>query len=96
MHQHETDLCTPLLEALRELPLRIIGRNTMKNREANIALISKKHSSQNLSKALATKNIAAGNGHFYAKRLLEKVGITDTDDGVLRISFRALQQQKKK
>ena len=59
----------------------------MKNREANIALISKKHSSKNLSAALATKNIAAGNGHFYAKRLLEKVGITDTDDGVLRISF---------
>jgi len=28
-----------------------------------------------------------GHGHFYAKRLLESVGITDSEDGVLRISL---------
>ncbi|MDD9856978.1 MAG: hypothetical protein OXU96_02835 [Gammaproteobacteria bacterium] len=30
---------------------------------------------------------AAGPGHFYAKSLLESVGVTDSEDGVLRISF---------
>ncbi len=87
MHQHETELCAPLLEAIRQLPLRIIGRNNMKNREANIALTSPRHSSSELSKALANKNIAAGHGHFYAKRLLDSLGLKDSEDGVLRISF---------
>ena len=87
MHQHETELCAPLLEAIRQLPLRIIGRNNMKNREANIALTSPRHSSAELSKALANKNIAAGHGHFYAKRLLDSLGLKDSEDGVLRISF---------
>ena len=40
-----------------------------------------------MSEYLAKANIAAGHGHFYALRLLEKAGIKDTDDGVLRISF---------
>ena len=40
-----------------------------------------------MSKHLATKDIAAGNGDFYATRLLGKAGINDLDDGVLRISF---------
>ena len=87
MHQHETELCAPLLEAIQQLPLRIIGRNNMKNREANIALTSPSHSSAELSKALANKNIAAGYGHFYAKRLLDSLGLKDSEDGVLRISF---------
>ncbi len=87
MHQHENELCARLLEAVRQLPVRIIGRNTMQNREANIALVSQQHSSKQLSAALAAKNIAAGHGHFYAKRLLEAVGVQDSEDGVLRISF---------
>lgn len=87
MHSHETELCTQLLSGIQSLPLRIIGRNTIEGREANIALVSEQHSSAALSKALAAKNIAAGNGHFYALRLLQKVGIKDTEDGVLRISF---------
>ena len=87
MHQHECELCAPLLHAIGQLPLRIIGRNTMENREANIALISQRYSSQQLSEALAKKQIAAGHGHFYAKRLLDSIGLKDSEDGVLRISF---------
>ena len=87
MHQHETELCAPLLEAIRQLPLRIIGRDRMQSREANIALLSPRHSSATLSAALAAKNIAAGHGHFYAKRLLDTLGLKDSEDGVLRISF---------
>lgn len=87
MHRHESALCAPLLDALRELPLRVIGRARMQGREANIALISERHSSARLSAALAARGIAAGHGHFYAKRLLESVGVADPEDGVLRISF---------
>lgn len=87
MHQHESELCAPLLDAIRELPLRIIGRTTMENREANIALVSERHTSAQLSAALAKQNIAAGHGHFYAKRLLDSLGLKDSEDGVLRISF---------
>jgi len=87
MHRHEVELCAPLLDALRALPFRIIGRDSMRAREANIALLSKRHSSAELSRALAVRDIAAGHGHFYAKRLLESVGVEDSEDGVLRISF---------
>jgi len=87
MHRHEVELCAPLLDALRELPLRIIGRARMDGREANIALLSERHTSAQLSAALAKRDIAAGHGHFYAKRLLESVGVRDSEDGVLRISF---------
>ena len=87
MHAHETQLCKQLLDGISQLPLRIIGRDHVQGREANIALISDKNSSTAMSKHLATKDIAAGNGDFYATRLLGKAGINDLDDGVLRISF---------
>ena len=87
MHRHENEICAPLLDELRRPPFQIIGRETMRGREANIALVSKKHSSAELSAALARAGVAAGHGHFYAKRLLDSLGLRDSEDGVLRISF---------
>lgn len=87
MHLHESELCGQLLSGIKDLPINVLGRDTMEGREANVAMTSDKHSSASLSKALAEKNIAAGHGHFYALRLLQAAGIKDTDDGVLRISF---------
>ena len=87
MHAHESELCETLLNAFTDLPIRIIGRESHHGREANIAIASKHCTSSDLSRALAKQDIAAGHGHFYALRLLQKVGIKDTDDGVLRISF---------
>ena len=87
MHAHETDLCKRLLDGISDLPIKIIGRNNTEGREANVALTSAKCSSAEMSQHLAKKHIACGNGHFYALRLLEKTGIKDTEDGVLRISF---------
>lgn len=87
MHAHESNLCQQLLEGISDLPFRVIGRRDISGREATVALTSSKHSSQSISLALATQHIAAGNGHFYALRLLQKVGIKNTDDGVLRVSF---------
>jgi selenocysteine lyase/cysteine desulfurase len=87
MHKHETDLCQLLLDGLKDLPISIIGKNTMKWREANIALVSDKHSPQKLCEALAVDDIAANYGHFYALRLLESLGLMKTHKGVLRISL---------
>lgn len=87
MNLHESELCTQLLSGIKDLPIKILGRDTMESREANIAMTSTRHSSASLSKALAENDIAAGHGHFYALRLLQAAGIKDTEDGVLRISF---------
>ena len=87
MHAHESSICAHLLDGIKDLPIRIIGKSSMDNREANIALVSDKHSSKVLSETMAKADIAAGNGDFYATRLLNNVGITDTKDGVLRISI---------
>lgn len=87
MHKHETELCELLLKGLEGLPIRIIGRNTSKWREANIALVSDLYTPQQLSEALAKNDIAAGCGHFYALRLLDKLGLMESHQGVLRISL---------
>ena len=86
MNQHETSLCKLLLEKIALLPLRIIGKSSIEGREANISLLSSTCSSKELSSLLAKKGIAANNNHFYAYRLIKKLGI-DIDDGVLRLSF---------
>lgn len=87
MNQHEMKLCAFLLENLNELPVRIFGRTTMAHREANIALISPEISSKALADGLANFDVAAKNGHFYAYRLLEAMGIENMNEGVLRISL---------
>jgi selenocysteine lyase/cysteine desulfurase len=86
MNRHEASLCKVLLEGLAHLPARILGKNTTQGREANIALISENHPSARLSALLGKKGIATKHGHFYAYRILKKMGL-DPDDGVLRLSF---------
>jgi selenocysteine lyase/cysteine desulfurase len=86
MNGHETSLCSILLERLANLPVRIFGKTSMQGREANIALISKHHTSAELCALMGKKGIATKNGHFYAYRILKKMGL-DPDDGVVRLSF---------
>ena len=86
MHKHEQELCEQLIRGLEKLPIRIIGKNTTSWREANVALVSKEHSPAEMNRALAARDIAVGHGHFYAVRLLKKLGI-DVNEGVLRISL---------
>ncbi len=86
MNQHEMSLCKTLLNTLNQLPVRIIGRSSVAGRAANISLACPTVSSSALVSLLAKKGIATKNGHFYAYRLLRKLGI-DTDDGVVRFSF---------
>ena len=86
MNSHELSLCETLLEALSHLPVKIFGKTTVQGREANIALVSKHHPSFQLSERIGKMGIAAKHGHFYAYRVLKKLGL-DPDDGVLRLSF---------
>jgi selenocysteine lyase/cysteine desulfurase len=85
-HRHETKLCSVLLKALESIPCRVIGRIGTEDREANIALLPHEKTAESVSVALAEHHIAAGQGHFYAHRLLSKLGVP-LDDGVLRLSF---------
>ena len=86
MNSHETALCKLLLEKLTHLPTRIFGKDTIQGREANVALISENHTSARLSTLMGKKGIATKHGHFYAYRILKKMGL-NPDDGVLRLSF---------
>jgi len=82
-----TSITLAIATGISQLPLRVVGRDHTEGREANVALTSSRQSSAAMSQHLATKDIAAGNGNFYAARLLGKVGFDDIDDGVLRVSF---------
>ncbi len=44
-------------------------------------------SSKEATVRAAEQNVVLGSGHFYARRLLENIGISDVDDGVLRCSM---------
>lgn len=87
MNKHENELCEYLLENLGKLPVRIYGRPTIDQREANVVFASETISSKEIADGLATFNIAAKNGHFYAYRLLQAMGVKDMNDGVVRISL---------
>ena len=43
--------------------------------------------SAELPPLMAEQRIALSSGHFYAKRLVEAIGIEDADDGVVRASM---------
>jgi selenocysteine lyase/cysteine desulfurase len=86
MNRHEASLSKVLLESLASLPASVIGRNTPEGREANVALISENLTSARLSALIGEKGIATKHGHFYAYRIIRKMGL-DPDDGVLRLSF---------
>ncbi len=88
--EHEAGLATLLLDALRQLPdVRIIGQSTADGgrRAPTISFVSQRMSSAQLAQKLAERKIAVRNGHFYALRCLEALGIPDPQDGVLRVSL---------
>ena len=88
--EHETSLANRLLDVLRELPrVRIIGQQhaSQESRAATISFVVRGMRSGDLARRLAEQKIAVRSGHFYALRCLEALGITDPEDGVLRVSM---------
>ena len=43
--------------------------------------------SEEITRAVAGDKVAISSGHFYAKRLVESLGIEDTKDGLVRCSM---------
>lgn len=85
---YERKLTQPVLECLQRKNVRIFGQPTMSDsREANIAFSTSNMTSASVNEALAEHYIASGNGHFYAPRVLTRMGCEDIEDGVVRLSF---------
>jgi selenocysteine lyase/cysteine desulfurase len=87
LRARETALVTPLLSFLGDHPrVRLIGRTDSKGRAPTVAFTVEGADPRILCEALAGKDIGTGYGDFYARRLVEALGI-DADSGVLRCSL---------
>jgi len=88
--EHETVQANRVLEAIKVIPgARIIGQDIaeMGARASTISMTVGGVSSIDAVKSLVKKEIALRNGHFYARRCVEALGIDDADDGIIRISL---------
>ncbi len=88
--ENETVQANRVLEAIRAIPgARIIGqdRAAVGSRAATIAFTLDGMRCSDVVKRLVEKGIAVRNGHFYALRCIEALGIQDTDEGIIRISL---------
>mgnify|MGYP001173582024 CR=1 FL=1 len=86
---HEESVSRPLVEYLSgRKNVRLLGRATAAGdqRMPTFSFTVKDKSSAEVVAALHRRNVAVNNHHFYAKRLLEAVGV-DPDDGVARESL---------
>jgi selenocysteine lyase/cysteine desulfurase len=86
MRGQEITLMRPLLEYLRgRNDIRLLGPTEAAARAPTIALAHARPG-EDLARDLAAHRIMAGGGDFYARRLVEALGI-DAEHGVLRLSF---------
>ena len=88
--EHEEGLANKFLEFLKtRRELRLFGPwNSSKSvRVPTFSFTVKKKSSHEIPRTLATKGIAVSNGHFYAKRLIETMGVINSEEGVVRVSM---------
>ena len=88
--EYETVQANRVLAAIRAIPgARIMGQDRAEtgSRAATIAFTIDGMRCSEAVKRLVEKQIAVRNGHFYALRCLEALGIQDTDDGIIRISL---------
>jgi len=77
----------PLLDFLSQhRKVKLIGKNITKKRAPTVSFTVEGRDPQEIAKALAQRNIGVGNGHCYAYRLIEALGIP-LDMGVVRTSF---------
>jgi selenocysteine lyase/cysteine desulfurase len=88
--EYETRLANQLLGALQELPgVRIIGQPqaVAGRRAATIAFVPGENKPSEIVKRLADNFIAVRNGHFYARRCIEALGVEDPEEGIIRVSL---------
>ena len=88
-HKHECGQANRILDLLRTKGARILGptRAEPHKRAATIAFTAKRTAPEGIMIGLAKAKVACGGGgHFYARRVVEAIGI-DPDAGVARISL---------
>ncbi|HEX9570369.1 MAG TPA: aminotransferase class V-fold PLP-dependent enzyme [Rhodospirillales bacterium] len=88
--RHEESLATRFLDFLASKPrVRLLGRNTAKAemRAPTFSFTVDGRRSAEIPPLLEPAKVAIRNGHFYAKRLIEALGIADAGDGVVRVSM---------
>ncbi len=88
--EHETLLANQLLNALQDLPgVRIIGQPhaAVGRRAATITFVPPQKKPSEIVERLSEKFIAVRNGHFYARRCIEALGLKDPEEGVIRVSL---------
>jgi selenocysteine lyase/cysteine desulfurase len=66
--------------------VRVLGPTVASERAATVSFVSKVTPPDQVAARLAPHKIMAGHGHFYAKRLVEALGV-DAASGVVRLSF---------
>ncbi len=88
--QHEETLANRFVEFITSKKgIRLMGCQTgaATERCATFSFTSDKHTSAEIALALQSYNVAVGSGDFYAKRLVEALGVKDIEDGVVRCSM---------
>jgi selenocysteine lyase/cysteine desulfurase len=65
---------------------RLVGPRDARQRAATVSFVTRAGAPSAIASQLAEHKIMAGHGHFYAKRLVEAMGI-DAATGVVRLSF---------
>lgn len=84
---HETALLQPLLDFLDgHSRVRLLGRTKASERAPTVSFTVDGMPSAWLGQALADRKLGVGVGDFYARRLVEALGI-DPKDGAVRTSF---------
>lgn len=83
----EVVLLQPLLDFLDQHPkTHLIGRRDARQRASTVSFTSNSLSSADIGQQLADRGFGVGVGDFYARRLIEALGI-DPVDGAVRLSF---------
>ena len=90
MADHETQLAKKFLDFLdSKSSVRLIGPThaDKDRRVATFSFTADSHKAAEIPPLTAAEWVGLSNGHFYAKRLIEAVGISNADDGVVRASM---------
>lgn len=88
--EHEERLAARFMDFARsKRRLRLIGPASHDRgaRVPTFSFLVEGMASAALPEALARERVAVASGHFYARRLLERLGVADPDDGVVRCSM---------
>lgn len=87
LRSRERALAAPLLDFLSDHPrLRLLGPSEPTRRAPTVSVVVPGMTGEAAAAAMAKHGLMCGGGDFYARRLIEALGV-DPDSGVLRMSF---------